>query len=141
MQESYARALRSFSSFQPGSNFKAWLFRILRNAFLNSRTAAAQRLSRSLEEVAPDSEALAAHTTPESLAIASADAAALQNAIEKLPPAYREVLLLADVEELSYADIASALQIPAGTVMSRLSRARRLLRQTFMDSQAKRAQR
>jgi RNA polymerase sigma-70 factor (ECF subfamily) len=127
VQETYVKALKGFSSFQPGTNFKAWIFRILRNTFLNSRTG----LKAATVPLDPADEGAglpAEHQTPETILLDRAQGEILQSAIEELPVAYREVLLLCEVEEMSYQEIASTVAIPIGTVMSRLSRARRLLR-------------
>lgn len=131
VQETYAKALKGFSSFRAGTNFRAWMFRILRNAFLTSRTGLAASATVALE---PEDEELLIDTmrpTPESQAIASSTREAMQQAIEQLPVPFREVLLLADVEEMSYQEIAEALSIPIGTVMSRLARARAAVRKTL----------
>ena len=128
VQETYAKALKGFASFRAGTNFRAWMFRILRNAFLTLRTGLAATSTIALEP--EDEEALidTVRPTPESLAIASSTREAMQKAIEELPVPFREVLLLADVEEMSYQEIAETLSIPIGTVMSRLARARERLR-------------
>ncbi len=131
VQETYAKALKGFSSFRAGTNFRAWMFRILRNAFLTSRTGMAATSTTSLE---PEEEAALMDTvrpTPESMAIASFTREAMQKAIEQLTVPFREVLLLADVEEMSYQEIAEALAVPIGTVMSRLARARAAVRKTL----------
>lgn len=130
VQETFAKALRGFDSFTPGTDFRAWIFRILRNTFLTSRTGLQAKLTVPLD---PEDEVSATVTweTPETLALASATREALQNALEGLPPAYREVVLLCDVEEMKYAEIAEVLQVPIGTVMSRLARGRKLLRQAL----------
>jgi RNA polymerase sigma-70 factor (ECF subfamily) len=125
VQETYLKALRSFGSFQQGTNFRAWIFRILRNTFLSSRS----RLDRCMT-VAIDSEdespALPqTFTTPESLLIERSNNDAVRCAIAQLPVIFREVILLCDVEEASYREIAEILSIPIGTVMSRLARARK----------------
>ena len=128
VQETYAKALKGFSSFEPGTNFKAWIFRILRNTFLNSRTglkAATVPLDTESEDPALPVE----HATPETILLSRDSRELLQSAIEELPVPYREVLLLCEVEEMSYQEIATTVAIPIGTVMSRLSRARRQLRQ------------
>ena len=138
VQETYAKALRGFASFEPGTNFKAWIFRILRNTFLNSRTglkAATVPLDVSEEDPALAVE----HETPETILIDRASERVLQNAIEELPVPYREVLLLCEVEEMSYQEMAAALAIPIGTVMSRLSRARSRLRTIVQEKLAKAA--
>ncbi len=128
VQETYLKALRNFSSFQPGTNFRAWIFRILRNTFLTSRTTLESRMTVELDcdEDLPSLSAGCA--SPESLLIDNSDIAALRAAIELLPLSYREVILLSDVEGLAYREIADTLGIPIGTVMSRLSRARKVLR-------------
>lgn len=128
VQETYAKALKGFSSFEPGTNFKAWIFRILRNTFLNSRTglkAATVPLDLENEDPALPVE----RHTPETILLSRDSREILQSAIEELPVPYREVLLLCEVEEMSYQEIAATVSIPIGTVMSRLSRARRQLRQ------------
>jgi RNA polymerase sigma-70 factor (ECF subfamily) len=134
VQEAYAKALRGFSGFAPGTDFKAWMFRILKNSFLNSRTALRARMTVPLEDD-EDREPATPHT-PETLALAAADRDALQRAIAALPPIYREVILLCDVEEMKYQEIAQALGIPIGTVMSRISRARRALRVHLLEQVA-----
>jgi len=124
VQETYTKALRGFSSFQPGTNFRAWMYRILRNSFLSSRTGLKATLVLDDEE----GEALPAETaTPETLLIEQANREMVQQALENLPVPFREILLLCEVEEMSYQEIAEALAIPIGTVMSRLSRGRQLL--------------
>ena len=130
VQESFAKALRGFDSFAPGTDFRAWMFRILRNTFLTSRTGLQARLTVPL---VPDDDLPATVTweTPESLAIASATGDAIRRALDELPVAYREVILLCDVEEMKYAEIAAVLSVPIGTVMSRLARARKALRESL----------
>jgi RNA polymerase sigma-70 factor (ECF subfamily) len=128
VQETYVKALKGFKSFQPGTNFRAWIYKILRNAFLTSRTGlkATATVPLDLED---EEEALpAAEETPESILLQRSDGRLVQRALEQLPVAYREVLLLCEVEEMSYQEISATLAIPMGTVMSRLSRARKALR-------------
>ena len=128
VQETFAKALRGFESFAPGTDFRAWMFRILRNTFLTSRTGLQTKLTVPLD--AEDDAPLAVTwETPETLALASATGEALQAALDELPITYREVILLCDVEEMKYKDIAEVLSVPIGTVMSRLARGRKLLRQ------------
>ncbi|HEV2221933.1 MAG TPA: sigma-70 family RNA polymerase sigma factor, partial [Candidatus Acidoferrales bacterium] len=130
VQEAYAKALKGFSSFQAGTNFRAWIFRILRNTFLNSRTglAASQTVALEDEEALENVPAAVTRETPESILFERMNQEAIQGAIENLALPFREVLLLADVEEMPYREIAETLAIPIGTVMSRLARARRVLR-------------
>jgi len=131
VQETFAKALKGFTSFQLGTNFRAWMFRIMHNTFLNSRTGLkAAMVPLENEENAPP--ALASNETPESLLLRRSDWQLVQDALEDLPLRYREVLLLCDVEELAYKEIASVLGIPIGTVMSRVSRARQALRDAIM---------
>jgi RNA polymerase sigma-70 factor, ECF subfamily len=135
VQETYAKALKGFSSFQAGTNFRAWMYRILRNTFLTSRTGlkAAATIPLDLEG---DQEALpAAKDTPESVLLQSSDKQLVQEALSRLPVPYREVLLLCEFEEMSYQEISATLAIPMGTVMSRLSRARRALRDAVQELQ------
>ena len=124
VQETYAKALRGFSSFQPGTNFRAWIYRILRNSFLSSRTGLKTMVPLDEDESAVATE----NATPELLLIAQANRDLVQQALEELPVPFREILLLCEVEEMSYQEISEALTIPAGTVMSRLFRARKALR-------------
>jgi RNA polymerase sigma-70 factor, ECF subfamily len=130
VQETFAKALKGFPSFQQGTNFRAWIYRILRNTFLTSRTGLQATATVPLD-VEGDEEGLPATTnTPESILLERLDHQRVQQALDDLPLHFREVLLLCEVEEMSYQEIASALGIPVGTVMSRLSRARRALRHT-----------
>ena len=136
VQETYAKALKGFSSFQPGTNFRAWMYRILRNTFLTSRTGL--RASASMPLDAEDEmEISAGPETPESILIDHSQQHLLQTAIEALPVHFREALLLCDVEEMSYQEIAETLSIPLGTVMSRLSRARKALRESLQHKLAR----
>jgi RNA polymerase sigma-70 factor (ECF subfamily) len=137
VQETLLKAFRGFSSFELGSNFKAWIFRILRNTFLTSRSGLAVLRTVSLEDELDEQNELGAalypegaidRQTPEVNLIRLGDSAAIQDAMEKLPPLLLEVILLCDVEELKYKDIASVLGVPLGTVMSRIARARASLR-------------
>ena len=127
VQETYIKALRGFSSFQLGTNFRAWMYRILRNTFLTSRTGLKATMTVSLELEEDNFELPIERETPEAMLIERSNWQLLQNAIEELPLHYREILLLCDLEEMSYRDISETLSIPLGTVMSRLSRARNSL--------------
>lgn len=128
VQETYAKALRGFDSFERGSNFKAWIFRILRNCFLTSKSGLAYAKTVSLEDAPEAMEGSVETTTPESILMGLDEKATIDQALQQLSPAYVEVLLLSDVEELKYREIAAVLSLPLGTVMSRLSRARQALR-------------
>ena len=128
VQETYVKALKGFSSFQPGTNFRAWMYRILRNTFLTSRTGLRATSTVPLDAEADGPELAVEQETPETILMRLTDSKALQSAIDGLPVHYREILLLCEVEEMSYQEIAESLSIPIGTVMSRLSRARKTLR-------------
>ena len=126
VQETYAKALRGFGSFRQGTNFRAWMYRILRNSFLSSR--AGLKIVVPLDEEENENILPAASTTPESILIGEANREMVRHALAELPIHFREILLLCEVEEMSYREISATLGIPAGTVMSRLSRARKALR-------------
>ena len=129
VQETLSKALRAFDSFQASTNFKAWIFCILRNTFLTSRTGIAASRTVFLEDHASAFEIAAADPSPEEIVIRLDDQETLQAALDQLQPLLREALLLCDVEEIKYKDIAAILGVPIGTVMSRISRARHALRQ------------
>jgi RNA polymerase sigma-70 factor (ECF subfamily) len=131
VQETFGKALKGFPSFQQGTNFRAWIFRILRNAFLTSRTGLKSGLTVSLDSEEGESLQPATSETPESLFLDRSNQRMVQEAIEELPVIFREVILLCDVEEMSYEEIAETISIPMGTVMSRLARARSALRLTL----------
>jgi RNA polymerase sigma-70 factor, ECF subfamily len=126
VQEAYVKALKGFSSFAPGTNFRAWMYRILRNTFLTSRTGLKAMLSLD-DEQNPVAEP-ATSDDPESLLLAKVDQEQIRRALEQLPVQHREIVLLCDVEEMTYKEIAELMSIPMGTVMSRLSRGRKALR-------------
>lgn len=128
VQDTYLKAFRSASQFEPGTNLKAWLFTILHNTFLNVR----RHDGRNPVEVDSEAVELAAdrrlsQPTPEQLLTRDALDADLQAALDSLPDAFRQAVWLRDVEEFSYAEIATMMQVPIGTVMSRISRGRRML--------------
>jgi RNA polymerase sigma factor (sigma-70 family) len=136
VQETYLKALRSFASFQPGTNFRAWMFRILRNNFLSSCSKLERHMTVAMdsEEYGPE---LAVDTeTPETILMNRSDSQLVQRAIEDLPLHYRETLLLCELEEMSYQEIAEILSIPMGTVMSRLARARKSVRESLLSTSA-----
>jgi len=147
VQETFLKALRGFASFEPGSNFKAWIFRILRNTYLTSRSGLTAMRTVALEDElnAGDEPGSALYPegaidreTPETNLIRLSDRAALHSAMEKLPPPLLEVILLCDVEEMKYREIATVLDIPIGTVMSRIARARTALRATLKTNATQR---
>jgi RNA polymerase sigma-70 factor (ECF subfamily) len=137
VQETFLKALRGFDTFEPDTNFKAWIFRILRNTYLTSRAGLAARRTVALEDELNEGgesgpaqypDAAIDRQTPETNLLQLADRTALSAAMETLSPPLLEVILLCDVEEMKYREIATALEIPIGTVMSRIARARMALR-------------
>ena len=142
VQETYLRAYKGFDRFAEGTNLRAWLFRILTNLFINEY----RRRKRRPEEVdlgdtdslymyrglgGADSARLARSAEDELLdGLTSAE---VRDAIEALPESYRVAVLLADVEGFAYKEIAEILDVPIGTVMSRLHRGRKRLRQTLQE--------
>ena len=125
VQETFMKALRGFSSFKQGSNFRAWMHRILRNTYLTSQAGLKDAVSLDDDNPSPEPATV---ETPESILLVSCEQRAIESALQSLPVPYREVILLCDAEEMSYQEISGALAIPLGTVMSRLSRARRAMR-------------
>lgn len=138
VQETYAKALKGFPSFQPGTNFRAWIYKILRNAFLTSRTGLKAAATLPLDLDGEEGALPIDKETPESILLRRSDSQLLQRALEELPVRYREILLLCEVEEMSYQEISATLAIPMGTVMSRLSRARKALRGNLQQEFANR---
>ena len=137
VQETFLKALRGFNGFEPGTNFRAWIFRILRNTYLTSKSGLAARRTVALEDewqkwdspgAEQHPEAIIDRETPEMNLLRLADQAAVQAAMEKLPPLLLEAMLLCDVEEMKYREIAEVLDVPIGTVMSRIARGRAALR-------------
>ncbi len=134
VQETYLKAFRAADRFQPGTNLRAWLFTILHNTARNrfrDRARDAVVISSDAVERAADgqtgSPALPDSVTPESLLLRDTLAPDLQAAIDALAETFRQAVWLRDVEEFTYAEIAAMLDLPIGTVMSRISRGRRLL--------------
>ncbi len=131
VQDTYVKAFRFEDRFARGTNLKAWLYTILHNTWSNRRRSAARdtvdvdsdRVERESLRTGP----LSVEETPERILLRETLDADLQAALEALPDAFREAVWLRDVEEFSYAEIAEILGVPIGTVMSRISRGRRLL--------------
>jgi RNA polymerase sigma-70 factor (ECF subfamily) len=136
VQETYLKAFRAAGTFRPGSNLRAWLFTILQNSFRNLRR------DRGRDPVEIDSQTVerlpvgADSLDPEQRLLDSVMDEDVRQALDALPPAFREAVWLRDVDELSYADIAATLDVPIGTVMSRISRGRRLLSQQLSRRRA-----
>jgi RNA polymerase sigma-70 factor (ECF subfamily) len=137
VQETYAKALKGFSSFQPGTNFRAWIYQILRNTFFTSRTGLKAIATVPLELESDQENLATVSDTPESILLQRSDRQLVQQALGRLAVPYREVLLLCEFEEMSYQEISATLSIPMGTVMSRLSRARRGLRNAVEELQTR----
>jgi len=133
VQETYLKALRGFASFERGTNFRAWIFQILRNTFLSSRSRLERRVTVSIDSDQDSPKLSSTYSTPESQLIDRCGNYAVRYAIEQLPVVFREVVLLCDVEDASYREIADILSIPIGTVMSRLARARKAIRESVRD--------
>jgi RNA polymerase sigma factor (sigma-70 family) len=129
VQGTFSKALLAFDSFQADTNFKGWIFRILRNTFFTSRTGIATSRTVFLEDHPHALDTTGTSPTPEDNLIRLDNQAALQKALGQLEPPLREALLLCDVEEVKYRDIALILDTPIGTITSRISRSRRALRQ------------
>ena len=132
VQDTYLKAIRARRSFAEGTNLKAWLFTILQNTWRNrQRDGARSRVEFDSEVVERSAEEAssprARSETPESLLLRDTLNAELQAALDGLGDAFREVVWLRDVDELTYQEIADVLDIPIGTVMSRLSRGRKQL--------------
>ena len=136
VQETYLKALRGFASFQPGTNFRAWIFQILRNTFLSSRTNYERRMTDELDSDEDGPELAVDTETPQTILMYRSNIQRVQRTIDDLPAHYREPLILCEVEEMSYREIAEILSIPIGTVMSRLARARKVVRQSLRCAQA-----
>ena len=139
VQETFLKGYRSYAQFTPGTNLKAWLFKILKNTFINEyrRKQAAPKKSDFAEieesfesQLAP--EAAGQMKNPEEEALANAFDEDVQQALDRLPADYRMAVLLADIEGFSYREIAEILEIPVGTVMSRLYRGRKLLEEAML---------
>ena len=128
VQETFVKAMKGFPSFQQGTNFRAWMYRILRNTFLTSRSGLAATRTVALETEGEEQVVAVSRETPESILLEQAGQQRVQAALEQVPVIFREVLLLCDVEEMSYLETADTLGVPIGTVMSRLHRARKALR-------------
>jgi RNA polymerase sigma-70 factor (ECF subfamily) len=129
VQDTMLKAYRSWRQYRAGTNAKGWLLTILRNTFINSYRR------RKLEPVAMDLEAIEPHALYRAVETADPEGSffgrlvdeKVLEAVDALPSEFREVLVLSDMEGMRYAEIAEALQVPVGTVKSRLFRARRLL--------------
>lgn len=139
VSETIARAWRSFAQFEPGTNFKAWVFRILTNLCINRHrrdtrapaTVGYEELER--EADLAGSTLVASSDLPDAALLEQVLDEEVEAALASLPEEFRMVVLLADVHELPYQEIAESLSVPIGTVRSRLSRGRSLLRRSLHD--------
>jgi RNA polymerase sigma-70 factor (ECF subfamily) len=128
VQETYLKAFRASDQFERGTNLKAWLFTILHNTFRNMRRHDGRNPIDVDSEVVEQAMDVAGQDhTPEQLLTRATLDADLQAALDALPDAFRQAVWLRDVEEFSYAEIARMIDAPVGTVMSRISRGRRML--------------
>jgi RNA polymerase sigma-70 factor (ECF subfamily) len=134
VQETYLKALRGFASFQRGTNFRAWMFQILRNTFLSSRSKLDRRMTVAMDSEEDGPELAVDTETPEMILMNRSNCQLVQRAIDDLPVHYQETFLLCEVEEMSYQEIAEILSIPIGTVMSRLARARKAVRNSLLSA-------
>ncbi len=140
IQETYLKAYKYYDRFAEGTNFKAWLFKIMKNTFINSYRKkklqppkvdfddVQQGLEETLMDAAPDSS-----SDPEGWIMSSEMDHEVREALVSLPHDYKMVVLLADLEGFSYKEIAQILEVPVGTVMSRLYRGRRMLERTLLS--------
>jgi RNA polymerase sigma-70 factor (ECF subfamily) len=137
VQETYLKAFRASAQFERGTNLKAWLFTILHNTFRNMRRHEVRSpVDVDSETVERAADVLAQSHTPEQLLTRATLDTDLQAALDSLPDTFRQAVWLRDVEEFSYAEIARIIGAPIGTVMSRISRGRRMLYERLAGTRA-----
>jgi len=141
VQDAFLRAYRGFEGWR-GEAAKAWLLAIVRNCFLNKASdmaarATAQPIDEWAGELPPQ---LVERTNPETVLADKSEVAMLRATIEQLPEPFRETLVLRELEEMSYKDIATVTRVPIGTVMSRLARARQMLAEMLLPGAGREAQ-
>ena len=139
VQDTYVRAFQFFDQFQGGTNARAWLFRILTNLFINSY----RKRNREPERVSYDEMEdfylynrlggmqKSQTQTPEAAILQKVQIEAIRDAVAKLPDEYRDTVMLADLNDFTYQEISDILEVPIGTVRSRLSRGRRLVQKAL----------
>jgi RNA polymerase sigma-70 factor, ECF subfamily len=140
VQETYLRAFRAWHQFERGTNCRSWLFTICKNTFLRERERARTQREITESELDADTEMIAAVSSfgrtvggvPGADLFDHVIDAQVVSAIDALPDDFREVLVLSDLGDLTYGEIAEVIDIPVGTVKSRLFRARRLLQQALV---------
>jgi RNA polymerase sigma-70 factor (ECF subfamily) len=139
VQETYLRAYRGFGGFEPGTNLRAWLYRILTNAYINTYRKKQREPQTVSEDEVPEwylFEKLGgrgAEVSAETRVLEALPDEDVQEALASLPEQFRLAVLLADVDGFSYKEIAEILDVPMGTVMSRLHRGRRALERRLWD--------
>jgi RNA polymerase sigma-70 factor, ECF subfamily len=141
VQDVFLRAYRSWDTFKPGTNCRAWLFTICRNRFLRKKERRDRRPEVVASQIDADVEALAVTAVfseiesadPEQEFFASFVDEEVMQAIDELPEPFREAVVLSDVDGLSYPELSEVLEVPVGTVKSRLYRGRRLLQQSLYE--------
>jgi RNA polymerase sigma-70 factor, ECF subfamily len=137
VQESVLRGWRFFSQFEKGTNFKAWMFRILSNTFINTYRKNTREKALDHESERQSVEAMVCaqqEDSPDEQLISHVTKQEVHAAIDQLPLDFRMTVVLADLQELSYREVADILQVPVGTVMSRLFRGRKMLHKYLSHS-------
>ena len=146
VQETYAKAFAAFAGFEQGTNLKAWLYRILTNTYINSYRKAQREPYQNAIDDLEDWQLGDAESLTQGRSARSAEAEAIDHlpdsdvkeALQSIPEDFRLAVYLADVEGFAYQEIADIMKTPVGTVMSRLHRGRRLLREKLADYAAQR---
>ncbi len=147
VQETYLKAYRAFGSFKEGTNLKAWLYRILTNTFINTYRARRRRPEQTELDDVEDLylyrrlgglEAVSAGRSAEEQVLEHFTEGEVKEAVESLPEQFRMAVLLADVEGFSYKEIAEILDVPIGTVMSRLHRGRKAMERKLYEYASRR---
>ena len=140
VQDTYLKAYKAFHQFKPGTNCRAWMFRILTNTFINGyrrrrkeRDILQRQENGSLQHSLVHKESVERFSNPERAVIHMGLSDEIQRALDEVPYDFRMAVILADLQDFSYQEIAEIMETPIGTVMSRLFRGRRLLRAALWD--------